>query len=223
MATGQVLLNIMELLDAELQCQAGEEDVTRGLLALNVAQDHFESLASQRGRVLGSSKGTVVTANNTETTTFPAGVLRIDKLQLLDSNSRPKWTLGLIKGVGNHYGSQNWPLNLFLTSSTGEPTRYWTDGGEIYWNPLPSGVHTVRYYGFAVKTDLTAGGTFLYPDIVMLPLASFAVKVLKSGLDDSVQQLDSIAQQVFDPVLSSLEMFNRDGARGLDYKESHNA
>ncbi len=44
---------MMELVNQELQLQAGEENVTKGLLALNVAQDYFESLAAQRPQILG--------------------------------------------------------------------------------------------------------------------------------------------------------------------------
>jgi hypothetical protein len=56
--TGQTLLDTMELLNQELQLQSGEADVVRGLLALNIAQDHFEASAAKRPNIFGSSDST---------------------------------------------------------------------------------------------------------------------------------------------------------------------
>lgn len=221
MATGQDLLDRMELLDAELQLQSGEVDVTRGLVALNVAQDFFESLAAVRGRVLGSQAGTLSTTANTETTSFPTGVLRIDKLYLLDSNSKIKWRIRPRKVPGSHVDSLGWPLNVLSGSATGEPTVYQTNGTLIYWGPIPAGVYSVRWYGFQVASSITAGGTFAYPDIVMFPLATFATKVLKSGLDDDMGQLQQLSRETFEPVLDALERFDRDQAPSLEYTEHH--
>jgi hypothetical protein len=211
----------MELLNAELQLQSGESDVTRGLTALNRAQDYFESLAAVRRNILGTSKGTVNTSASTETTAFPTGVLRIDRLFLLDSQSRPVRRLRKLQQTGGHSDSVSWPDSLLSSSSTGEPAAYWTDGAYIYWSPLPSGTSTVRWHGFQVASDISAGGTFAYPDIVALPLAAFAVRLMKGGLDDNAQETASIAMETFRPVLDALSLFNRDGAVGLDYTEIH--
>ena len=187
--TGQTLLDTCELLNAELQLQSGEEDVTRGLLALNVSQDYFESMAARRASILGSAVGTVTTTLDTESTTFPSGVLRIDRLQYIDPNtSRPSWDLVPSDRVGGHAINRMWPYNLVgATGSTGKPRGYWTNGTNIYWDPLPDGTNTVRYYGFSSASDITAGGTFAYPDIVRLPLAAFAVRILKTGISDNPQ------------------------------------
>jgi hypothetical protein len=147
----------MELVNQELQLQSGETDVTRGLVALNVAQDYFETLAAGRGKGFGSVVGTVTTTNATETTAFPSGLLRLDRMQVLDSNSRPKRELVNLKRAGGHAVSAFWPLNVLLPTSSGEPYAYWTDGTTIYWNPLPNATHTIRYYGFKAATDITAG------------------------------------------------------------------
>jgi hypothetical protein len=223
MALGQALLDRMELLDAELQLQSGEVDVTRGLLALNVAQDYFESLAAARGRVLGSKAGTLTTTAATETTTFPSGVLRIDKLYLQDSNGRIKWQIKPRKAPGGHVGGTSWPVVALAGTSSGEPAYYQTNGTLIYWNPTPSGVSTVRWYGFQTASDITAAGTFAYPDVVMFPLATFAVKVLKSGLDDDMAQLQQISRETFEPVLDAMERFDRDGAVPLAYTTHHSS
>src|SRR3990167_9038126 len=100
MATGQSLLDRMELLNQELQLQSGESDVTRGLTALNVAQDCFEARAAARPNIYGSTTpvGTVTTTVNTENTAFPTGLLRLDRLQYIDpGTSRPAWDLNPIR------------------------------------------------------------------------------------------------------------------------------
>jgi hypothetical protein len=222
MATGQSLLDIMEILNQELQLQSGEADVTRGLLALNISQDYFESLAAARKKVKGGQTGTVVTVASTETTAFPTGVLRIDRLQLLDATtSRPKSELRPLKRTGGHAVTSFWPYSL-TTTGTGEPNAYWTNGRSIYWSPLPGGVYTFRWYGFQSATDITASGTFLYDDIVMLPIASFAARLLKSGVDDPAQDVAAVAQESFKSTLDILQTFDRDGAAGFEYEEVHN-
>jgi hypothetical protein len=219
--TGQTLLDYMELLNQELQLQPGEANVTRGLLALNVAQDYFEAQAALRAQVFGSAVGTVTTAANTETTAYPAGLLRIDRLQLLDSGtSRPKAELVPIQRAGGQAAATYWPLNL-ISNSTGEPSRYWTNGTNIYWSPLPSGTSTVRYYGFASAATITASGTFAYPDMVAFPMAAFAASVLKVGVDDDPSSLGSLSTATFDPVLDALTQFNRDGAQAIEYTQVH--
>lgn len=221
--TGQDLLDRIELINQELQLQTGEADVTRGLLALNVAQDYFETLASAKGKIFGSAIGTVTTTANTESTAFPSGVLRIDRLQLLDANSRPEYDLEPISRVGGHGVNLIWPSNLFSTSSTGKPRAYWTNGSNIYWSPLPSGTHTVRYYGLASAANITASGTFAYPDIVAMPLATFAGRLLKTGVDDPAEDFSGLATQLFQPLMDSLFLFNRDKAEGLEYTRSHDS
>lgn len=212
----------MELLNQELQLQSGESDVTRGLLALNVAQDYFESRAALKPGFLGGSTGTVVTATSTETTAFPAGLIRLDKLQYLDpGTSRPVWPVTPIKTTGDHASQGFWPTTITATTVGGKPRGYWTDGTNFYWAPLPDGVHTVRYYGFSAAAAITAGGTFGYKDIVALPIAGFAVKLLRAGIEDGLADIDRIAAQAFDPVIDALGQFNRDGAEPFVYRYPH--
>ncbi len=222
MASGQVLLDTMELLNQELQLQTAEADVTRGIVALNRAQDYFESLAALRPNMLGSAIGTVTTTNNIESTAFPTGVLRIDKLQYIDSGtSRPAWDLLPIEETGGHGVSQFWPFNLASSTTSGKPRGYWTNGTNIYWDPLPSGTHTVRWYGLSVAADISAAGTFAYPDIVLLPLAGFAVKLMRTGVDDPTGDVTSLANQAFESVLDVLASFRREGGKGFRYRFHH--
>lgn len=222
MATGQTILNLMEVLNQELQLQSGENDVTRGLIAVNAAQDHFESLVSQYPGLMGDTTGTVTTTASTETTSFPSGVLRVDGLQFIDPvTSRPSYDLEPIDSTGGHINSYKWPYYITATYGTGKPTRYWTNGRNIYWSPLPDATHTVRWYGLSAASDVTAAGTFAYPDVCMLPFAVFATKLLKMGIDDSVVDLSNLAQETFYPVIQTLSNFVRDRAPGFRYKFSH--
>lgn len=214
----------MEVLNQELQLQTGEADVTRGLLALNMSQDWFEILAARRKGIFGGSTGTVTTSASTETTAFPTGVLRIDKLQFLDpTTSRPAYDLTDLREVGSHasVNSLMWRLISPSTSTTGQPGAFWTNGSNIYWAPLPSGTHSIRYYGFSEASDITAVGTFAYKDVVMLPIVLFAVQLLKMGLDDPTQDIMGLAQQVFNPVLNALQGFDQTGPVGFTYSENH--
>lgn len=212
----------MEVFNAELQLQSGEADVSRGLTALNLAQDYFESLAAQRGKILGSQVGTLAVTANSESTAFPAGVLRVDRLQLLDATtSLPVADLQPIRRVGGQAGSLGWPFNLTAQTGTENLAAYWTDGSNIYWAPIPSADASVRWSGFKTAVDITAAGTFAYPDIVRIPLASYAVRILKAGLDDDPTLQASMAQEAFTSVLDALGNFQRDGAAPLEYTRAH--
>ena len=224
MATGQTLLNLMELVDQELQLQAGETDVVRGLLALNAAQDYFESLLAMVPNTFGSGTGTVTTAKSTETTAFPTTLLRLDRLQFIDPDtSRPSGPdLENIAFTGGHVGGLGYLPDLFSAGSgNGPPRGYYTNGTSIYWSPLPDAVHTLRWYGLATASDITAAGTFVYPTYAMLPLATFAAKIYQVGVADPTDSYDALAQTLFQPVLMTMKSFNRDRAAGYDYKFVH--
>lgn len=223
MATGQSILDLMEVMDRGLQLQSGETGVTLGLRAVNASQDFFESLLALQPNVMGSGIGTVTTAASTESTTFPTGLMRIDRLQFIDpSTSRPAWDLERIGPVGGYYQSQlGNALLAYNSSTTGRPVRYWTDGAKIYWDPLPDATHTIRYYGFTVASDLTAGGTFAYPDIVLMPIATYATKLLRVGKDDDLAGVSGAVSEVFQTALTALTRFNRDRPPGYDYRYMH--
>lgn len=212
----------MEMLNPELQLQPGEVDTAKGLLALNAAQDQFEAYAASIGKFFQSTKGNVTTSASTETTAFPSGVLRIDRLQTISATtSRPDGELVRLHRTGGHAMSSLWPFNLTLANGTGKPRAYWTDGSLIYWNPLPDATYTVRYYGWAAGTAITAGGTFVYPDIVAMPLAAYACRLVKIGLDDPSGEIAGLAAETFGNVIKALGNFNRDGAVALEYTREH--
>ncbi len=221
MATGQTLLDLMEVMDRGLQLQSGETGVTRGLTALNASQDHFESILALEPNILGSTVGTVTTAADTETTTYPSTLLRLDRLQYIDpATSRPAWDLDRVGYTGDYYQSQM-VLPVGSSSTTGKPLRYWTNGSLIYWDPLPNDTHTVRYYGFVPASDITASGSVAYPDIALMPLATFAVKLLRVGKDDDNAEVTDVSGRVFGPTIQALSRFNRDRPPGYDYRYIH--
>lgn len=223
MATGQSMLDTMEVLDRGLQLQSGETGVALALRSLNASQDHFEALMALQPNMLGSSIGTITTSASTESTAFPTGLVRLDRMQFIDPDtSRPAWDLERVGPVGDHYASSaSHPTVQFNTTTSGRPVRYWTNGSNIYWDPLPDATHTVRYYGMKSASDITAGGTFAYPDIVMLPIVTFAVKMLRTGKDDEVAPITEVGMQVFGPVIQSMSRFNRDRTPGYDYRYYH--
>lgn len=214
-------MDLMEVMDRGLQLQSGETGVTKALIALNAAQDHFESILALEPNVHGSSIGTVTTAANTESTTYPSALLRLDRLQFIDAGtSRPAWDLDRIGAVGDHYRTGS-PMFQYSTVTTGKPQKYYTNGSHIYWDPLPDATHTIRYYGLSAASDITAGGTFSYPDMTLMPTATFASKLLRVGTDDDVGPISDMGMQVFGPVVQALGRFNRDRAPGYDYRYTH--
>lgn len=221
MSTGQTLLDLMELTNQELQLQPNEGDVVRGLLALNVAQDYFETLAAVR-KIKGGQTTEIATVLNTETTAFPTGYLRIDGLQLLTGAlGEVKRDLDRIQRTGGHAQGRNRLWQFTGYAGTAEPCAYWTQGSSIYWSPKPNGVYYVRVYGFQRASDITANGTFAYDDAVMLPLASFAGRIAAIGVGDPVGDIGALANETFKAVLDALEEFNRDGGVNLTYTVSH--
>lgn len=221
---GQSLLDTMELLNQELQLQTSENDQVRGLLALNVAQDYFESRASQEGSIKGDQTGNVLTAANTETSAFPSGFLRVDRIQLLDSVTlQPVADIDNISRVGGHANKARWPYSALGITTPGAPEGYYTNGRNIYWSPLPDNIYTLRVYGFKAADDITALGTFAYEDEVRLPLAAFATMILKIGVDDSPSNVSQLADAAFKDVIASLSGTNRDGAAPLEYTRFHEA
>lgn len=219
MATGQSVLDRMEVLHPELQLQVGEADVTRGLIAANMAQDYMEAVFALHPGLFGDTVGTITTTADTETTTWPTGLIRLDKLQRLDSNGRVVADLDGVQQAGGHAPTSDW----LTTSSaiTSAPTAYWTNGRAFYWDPIPDAVYTLRWTGLQQQTDITASGTILYPDICLTPLAAFAVKVIRIGLDDDASQLTQLAAELFEPVVAALSTFRREQPKAMVYRYRH--
>ena len=220
MATGQTMLELMEVMDRGLQLQSGETGVAKALVALNAAQDHFESILALEPNVHGSSIATLTTTASQEYTTYPSTLMRLDRVQYIDpTTSRPGWDLDRVGAVGDyHSGNATFQAS---TTTTGKPVRYWTNGSNIYWDPVPDDTHTIRYYGLVTASDISAAGTFSYPDMALMPMATFATKLLRVGKDDDPTGISELGAQVFGPVVQALGRFNRDRAPGYDYRYTH--
>lgn len=221
MATGQDLLDLMQVLDNELLLQTGEPDVARGLIALNAAQDMFEASVALMPTMFGSDAGTVSITAGSETSPYPTGLLRLDKIWMLDPTTlRPLYPLEVVDMVGGQAWRRRWPASLISTQTSGRVSGYWENGTDIYWSPFPSQSDTVRVYGFSSAADITAGGTFAYPDLTMLPICAFATKLMKAGVgDDSVDLNEAMA--FFMPIVKQLSHYNRDRAAEFIYRGVH--
>lgn len=221
-STGQNVLDRMKVLAPELQTQAGGIDVATALTAINMAQSYMESVFALHPDILGDVTGTVTTTNNTESTAWPTGLLRLDRLQYLDAvTNKPSWDLLDIRRTGGHAATWPWPTNLVTSTGTGAPRAYWTNGTNIYWNPLPDATYSVRWYGFQVAAAVTAAGFLAYPDICMTPLANMAARLIRLGLDDNVSGYQALAEEVFQPVVTALSSFQRERAPGMNYTYRH--
>lgn len=221
MALGQYLLDQMQVLDNELLLQPAEPMVVRALIALNMAQDLFESIIAQQPNLFGDTTGTVAVVNGAESSVYPATLLRLDKLWMIDpASSRPAYPLDKIDMVGGQAANRRWPAYFASGAGTGRVDRYWADGRNIYWGPIPSQNDTVRWYGFTPAADITAAGTFAYPDMAMMPIAGFAVKLMRAGVGDDTIDLNE-ATAAFSPVVKQLANFNRDRAPRFIYSERH--
>ncbi len=220
--TYQEILDTMELLDQELQLQPSEADVSRALIAINRAVDYFEVELSKYPDILGDYNGNVVTAASTESTAFPSGLLRLDRLQLLGSDSLPLWDVTPIERTGGHRRGWRWPYYIGLsTTSPGKPTGYYTDGRRIYWDPIPDAVHTIRWYGLRASPNAIADAMFPFPDQAALAIASFAASLMKIGLGDDLAEIGGLATQQFSKVIEGLDGFHRDGPSSYDYTYLH--
>lgn len=221
--TGQDLLNYMEVLHPELQNQVGEADVAKSLLALNMAQDYMESVLAQQPDLLGDATGPLTAANGVEKTRFPQGVLRLDALQMLsDTTGLPTFTLDDIRKTGGQVAGQAILPILSVTAGGGsKPLAYYTDGTYVYWAPVPDTDYSLRWYGFQAQADITAAGTYGYTDITMLPVATFAVRIIRTGLDDDVTNYTRMATDTFEPVVNLLGNFQRQRGAPYQYRYYH--
>lgn len=223
--TIQVLFNRVMALDNERDLIAGGDDVTRGLVLVNMVQDWFEAVAAGYAEILRTHSTFTTTASG-ETTTWPTGLLRLDSLWYENSNGEPVWELEPLDREGGHVPGPAWPFAEMIESplNLGTPREYDAagPGSVFYWSPKPDAVYTMRAYGLWAKADYAAAGdTFLYPDSVALVIVPFVAKAFKAGLDRELGSIQSAAGDAFRPVIEALRGFNRTGAGSRRYSEIH--
>lgn len=214
------ILAKMQVLDNELMIASGGADETRAISALDMAQDAFEAVIAGVAELLGTVSTTTTTAD-TEATAWPTGLLRIDSLWLMDTTTTPnlpKWQIDEIQDVGGHR------TQIFLGTDTrnGGPEQYWTNRANIYWSPLPDATHTVRIYGLVAKTDLTTRTqTFGYPDEASEPMAAYATRLMKIGINDPSDDLRALAVEMYNPVIKMLQQPTRQRPQSRYYSRVH--
>ena len=101
------ILSRMQVLDNELDTASGGADETRAISALDMAQDAFEIYIANHPDLLGTAANTTTTAD-TETTTWPTGLMRIDTMWKMDtaaSPNVPEYEIDVIQDVGGHRAS----------------------------------------------------------------------------------------------------------------------
>ena len=221
------ILTKMQVLDNELDVSSGGADETRSISALDMAQDAFEAFIANHPDLLGTAATTTTTAN-TEATTWPSTLMRLDNMYLMNTSSTPnlpQWEIEIIQDVGGHIPAGGaWPFGLYSTIPMGKgaPRKAYTNRANFYWQPLPDAVYTVRIYGLYSKTDITSrSATFEYPDVVSLPMAAYAVRMMEMGVDDPSEELAALAEEIYAPVINLLRQPVRQRAQSRQYQYFH--
>ena len=222
------LLDYMTVFDNELEVEADGTDETRAIRALNIVQKWFEAVAAGESEMLQRYSSLTTTAN-TEVTTWPSGLLRLDSLWYVDTDNTPnlpQWALEPMYETGGHRPSMSWPETVTLSLTTGKPRRYYATGphtaGRIFWEPVPDTSYTIRYYGLIAESDYTARtGTFAYPDPCAPAFAQEAAKILRIGRDDSINDLQRQATVSLGAALKACRSWWNDENTGRHYAEEH--
>ena len=217
------ILEQISIVDNELDVSANGADESRCITALDMAQNMFESILANHPDTLGTI-GTVATVAGQQYSNWPTGLLRLDNLYLLNSEGRQVQQINIIQDVGGQSGAGGWPWNStgFAGSGSGSPRQAYTNRQYLFWSPIPDAVYTLRTYGLVAKTDLTSRDqTFEYPDEVSTPLAIFADRLLSIGVGDPSDELRTLAEQMFAPVINMLRKPTRQRPQSRQYSRTH--
>lgn len=212
----------MVVLDNELDIGAGGADETRAITAIGMAMRAFEGVIANVPDLLGTV-GTLATVAATENTAWPSTLLRLDQLWLLDSNGKQRWQVNVIQDVGAQTPNAPWPFNASsVASGNGAPTDAYTNRANFYWRPIPDAIYTLRAYGLYSQTrPTTRAGTFPYPDLVSVPHAAYAVRMMEMGIDDPSEELKALAEETFNPAISALKRPVRQRPESRVYSRVH--
>lgn len=222
------ILAKMQVLDNELDIAVGGADETRAIAALDMAQDVFESIVANHPDTLGKIS-TITTTANTETTAWPTNLLRLDNLYMMNTQvtpNQPQWEIEIIQDVGGQAMAAPYPwlsgIVGFASSGSGAPTKAYTNRQYLFWAPIPDQAYTLRAYGFSSETDITTRSqTFAYPDLVSVPMAAYATRLMEMGIDDPSQELKDLADEIYGPVLNMLRQPTRQRPQSRAYSRIH--
>lgn len=214
----QTIFNRMMIYDNQLDLIAGGGDVTRGLTVVNLVQDWIEMAAGAVADLFRTDQTFTTTASQ-DFTTWPASLLRMDALYLLDANGKQVRKLDPIDIAGGFAPGFPWPLDVFTgVVSFGAPFEFegQQQGAKIRWNPTPDQVYTIRGYGLWAQADYAAAAdTFLYPDSLALVVAPHAAAIMRIGLDRDFSAQQSAAEAA---IKGAFKMFGKSVHTGPDSK-----
>lgn len=218
------LLLDMKMLDNGLEINLADatgRQEAAAIRALTSSQHTFENIIATRPRTLETEITTVSTTALGEKTVWPTNLLRIDEIWLLDSAGKQLRRLYNIDEPGGHAPSYPWPISVF-PGPTGAPYAYYANQQNFYWLNLPDAIYNFRIFGLIEQAEFTArANAFNYPARTRLAVAEFAIRLMKTGLDDDTDELDKSAQRIFAPVLKSLRNFIFSGPKGRTYTQPH--
>lgn len=219
----------MNALDNEIDLTAGGADETRAVAALSIAQRHCMKVASGiKGVLSHMGTNTIKTDANQEWTNKPADLLRCDSLWAIsqDALKRPVWELRRIDDVGGHMPTLPWPLSWIVSSTNGQPGAYYEDAGQWFWQPVPALVYEMRAYGLWAPADfedrnsaiaLPGNAAYHLADV----LAAYALKYMTMAVDDPIDNLQSLAIEMFAPALKALSQRDRSKGKSRHYAYIH--
>lgn len=219
------VLDIMEILDNELEVQAGEADEGRAITALNMALMQFDTIASMNPGIEQQTGGFSCRASG-EFTTWPLNLLRLDALWRLDAATGDQvYELENLQHAGGHTYTNvsNWLLALSVAGPlTGAPIAFAASGRRFYWAPKPDAIYPFRAYGYfrSPRARLRTNGWY-HGDELMLPAATMAVRMMSLGVGDDDHDLQTLAGQVYSPLVRSLRKAVRLGPTGRVYTQWH--
>ena len=173
------------------------DDLARGLVAINLVQDWFESVVAEYPDTHQTAEN-ILTVAGQETSDWPTRLSRLDSLWLLDGAGHQTRELDPVERAGDQYSSSI--VLPFVPSSPGAPVEFWGQGqgGKFYWGPTPDQPYTIRAYGLWDRNDYTTvDEDFGYPDKVALVLVPHAAGILRTGLDRDLTAQQQAAQAAF--------------------------
>ena len=222
------IMTKMQVLDNELDVSVGGADESRCISALDMAQDAFEAILANHPDTLGTIS-TITTTANQEYTTWPSTLMRLDTLWMMNTTASPnvpQWEIQIIQDVGGQSASAPFPwLSAsvgYIPQGFGPPVLAYTNRQYLFWAPIPDAVYTLRGYGLSEATDITTRSqTFAYPNAVANPLAAYATRLMEMGIDDPTEELKSLADEMYAPVINMLRQPTRQRPQSRQYSRMH--
>lgn len=220
--TAADLLARLNVLDNELSIDTGAADESRALLALDLAQDYYETAAAIQGRLV-NTVATLVMTPSSSSSSWPSGMLRIDSVLYSDGSGEVEYR----DQTGAHLRppSSPWPLISGSLAQAGKPYEFWdVPDAALYWIPTPDAAYTVSVIGYRAQSSLTTRDVvFGHSDVVAGPLCAFALRLMELGVDDPSEEYQTLADAWFLPLIKMQRRRLRPRPVGRVYSRVHHA